>query len=408
MSLIRSALRSGPLPSPVGGVSYSGGDPAEATSAGGPGSPTAVGTALTIIGFLARRLGSLPRIVVERDDRSLTPIREPDHSVLWDRPAPAAQCPSAVAFWVTAFAHLEGWANVYVWKRYDGVKRRVVSLDLIDPAKVKPRRDRARNLVYRYADVDYSSDEILHIPGLSFDGIAGVPPVMATLSAHQIAHLQERWQRNFYRSAATPSGIISTPAELEGDAAEEFYELWDEQHGGPDGVGGVILLQGGAEYTPVTMSPIDAQLLESRHYTREEILGAYAPGLPHHLLGWKSNTSNFGTGVEQQGIHLVQHVFLPRLELVSDALSCALLPPELKLWWDTRLWVEGDSATQADVWQKMRMSGTASREEWRTAAGLGSLGRPDDLLIPTNTAPVPTDRASVVRMEPMPEPGDSQ
>ena len=71
----------------------------------------------------------------------------------------------------------------------------------------------------------------------------------------------------------------------------------------------------------ITIPPEEAQYLQSRQFSREEVLGFYAPGLPHHLLGWKSNTSNYGTGVEAQARHLVQHVLLNRMSLVSSAIS---------------------------------------------------------------------------------------
>ena len=194
---------------------------------------------------------------------------------------------------------------------------------------------------------------------------------------------------------------------MDDESVQEFYELWEEQHGGPDGVGGVIALQGGASYTPVTISPVDAQLLQSRQYTREEILGLYAPGLPHHLLGWKSNTSNFGTGVEQQAIHLIQHVFNVRMELVSDVISTMLLPPELKLWWDTTMWLEGDTKAQAEVFQKMRMNGIITREQWRSSARMPALELPDDITIPKNMTTIQVSDGKML-YEPQKKPAPEQ
>jgi len=384
MSLLRRML-SGPPPSSPARVVNTG----SGAIAGGPGgrhgAPTAVAAALTIIAFLARRLGAMDRVVYERGDRAKRPVRDEEHRFLWGPPVPGA---SAVPVWVSAFAHLEGWADVFFWVRRDAADN-VVGVDLLHPADVGVRLDSNREPVYTYLRKEYTRREIVHIPGLSWDGVRGVPPVSAGMGQHTVALLQERWQRAFYRSAATPSGIVSTADELDDAAVDEFYDLWDEQHGGPEGVGRVLLLQGDTTYTPVSMSPVDAQLLQSRQFSREEILGLYAPGLPHHLLGWKSNTSNFGTGVEQQGIHLVQHVFMPRLQLVSDVLSNAFLPPELRLWWDTRMWVEGDTRAQAEAWHKMRLDGAATREEWRTVAGLGPLDIPDEVLRPANSVVVP-------------------
>ena len=373
-----------------------------ATSAGGDmmggaddpatrhGAPTSVAVALSIIWFLARRLGSMPRIVHEAGDKTREPVRDERFRAVWGAPRPGAP---GVPVWVSAFAHLEGWANVFFWRRSVGPA--TVGFDLIHPSRVKVSLDANRDPVYVLdgnTSARYGREEIVHIMGPSWDGITGVPPVQSGLGAHEVARLQERWTRNLLRRSSAPSGIVNTASEWGDPEVDEFYELWDEQHGGAGNAGGVILMQGQNTFTPVSMSPLDAQLLQSRHYAREEILGFYAPGLPHHLLGWKSNTSNFGTGIEQQNIGLIQHVFLSRFQLVSDVMSTLLLPSSLRMWWDTSMWLEGDSKSQADVWAKLHANGLATREQARRDMRMPALPLPDDLWIPKNmTAVDPAD-----------------
>ena len=380
-----------------------------ATSAGGDmtagaedpasrhGAPTSVAVALGIIWFLARRLGSIPRVVHERDDRTRRPIRDPRYRALWGAPRPGVP---DIPFWVTAFAHLEGWANVYFWKRSIGPY--LVGLELIHPSRVKVVLDDRRDAVYLLdgqTSPRYSREDIVHVSGPSWDGVRGVPPVLLGQGPHEVAKLQERWTRNLLRRSSAPSGIVTVPAEWDEEAVDEFYEAWEEQHGGAGGAGGVIMMQGANTFEPVSMSPVDAQLLQSRHYSREEILGLYAPGIPHHSLGWKANASNYGTGIEQQNIHLVQHVFSSRLQLFSNVMSM-LLPPELQMWWDTSMWLEGDSKGQAEVWSKMRMNGAATREQWRAAVRMPALDLPDDLFVPKNVTVVRVDNGQAMYATP--------
>ena len=367
-------------------------------SGGAGGAPTAVSTALIIVGFLAQRLGALPRIVHERDDWTRRPVRSEEFRCLWGSPHRRAP---AVPWWTTAFAHFEGWANAFMWRRVVG--RMTVGLDVLHPSRVTVKLGADGEPRYTL-DGDkrqtYGRDQIVHVMGLSWDGVRGVPPVRAALGAHQTASLQDRWQRNFLLCGSSPSGVMATPADLDDEAIAEFYDLWDEQHGGPEGVGGVILVQGGATYTPVTIPPAEAQLLQSRNYSREEILGLYAPGLPHHLLGWKSNTSNFGTGVEMQGIHLVQHVFTPRLASFTDALATALLPDDLAMSFDAAQWLQGDSKAQAEVLSKERQGGVLSREEWRAATGRPVASVPDDFWQPKSMTSIAADGGGVLNENP--------
>ena len=291
----------------------------------------------------------------------------------------------AIPFWVRAYAILEGWSEVFFWRQnFDG---RTVGLEILHPSDVKVAGEAGgvrRFKLYGEEHRTYGADEIIHIMGLSWDGKRGVPPVRAATLSHQIAGLQDRFVRTFLRKGANPSGVVSTPSEWDDEALAEFYDGWDDQHGGVAGAGSVVVMQGGATYQPISIHPVDAQLLESRHYSREEVLGCYAPGLPHHLVGWRSNTSNFGTGLEQQNKQLLSHVFKPRQDLVRSVLAEVLLPPELALGYDVEQWLEGDAKTQAEVWSKARQGGVVSREEWRAKMGLAAAPIPDDFWLPKN------------------------
>lgn len=346
------------------------------------GRPTSVTTALAIIGFISRRLSTLPRVIHRVGDRTMTPVEMPDHQWLTGRPN---RDQHAAPFWQQLFAHLEGWGECFAWRRTVGVGGRCVGLEVIHPSRVEvePSGSVRRYRVDRSART-HGADRVVHVIAQSWDGIRGVPPVRAGTVAHETAAMQERLQRTMLRRGARPSGVVTTPAEVDDEALAEFYALWDEQHGGVDRAGGVVLLQGDAKFAPVSIPPSEMQLLQARQFSREEVLSLYAPGLPHHLLGWRSNTSNFGTGVEMQGIHLVQHVFGPRLALMSDVMSEACLPAGFRLGFDTSLWLEGDSKAQAEVWRKMRDGGVVSRDEWRHAVRLPPLGTEDDVLTPRN------------------------
>ena len=332
-------------------------------------------------------------MVVERDDRTRRPIRDPQWEFLWG--APNRSTPGA-PWWTELWAHLIGWSNAFVFRRrLDGV---TVGLDLLHPACVTVDRHESGEPSYVFrprggaAEQRYGRDEVCHIiMGLS-DGLRGIPPVAAGAAIHRISRLQDRWMMQHYRRVA-PSGIISLGQQkLDDLELEEIGDRLEEQHGAAGSPGGIMIMQGDATFMPV-VPPSDEHLLAARQFTREEILGLYCPGAPHHLLGWRANASNFGTGIENQNRAMLVHVFEPRLKLVADVISWSMLPPDLTLAWDTEMWVQGDAKTTADVLARLRQAGLITREEGRAQLRRPRLDVPDEVWRPANMDAVPVDGA---------------
>ena len=351
--------------------------------------PTRIATAVTVINFLSDELGALPVNVVEVGDRTRSALHDLRYEFLWGQPNSDSD---AVPWWQQLWAHLEGWSNAFVYRRRVG--DRTVGLDLLHPSRVRVERLDSGERLYHYRPganrVTYRRRDVVHIMRRSWDGIRGVPPITASAVAHRVTTLQDRWQMSQYLRSGRPSGVVTTAAELDELAVEEFYEAWDEQIAAPSGGQGVLLLQGQATYVPV-LPAADEGLLRARTMTREEIVGAYAPGIPHHLLGWRSNTSNFGTGIEAQGLHLLLHVFEPRLKLVARTLASHLLPRGLTLDWNTEEWLRNDAKAKADVYTKLRLAGIVSREEVRGRFSFAAAPLPDDFWQPTNMTIVAPD-----------------
>ena len=350
--------------------------------------PSPVVTAFSIIKLLSGVQGTLPRSVHERDDLARRPVRSSETDFLWSRPNSDWRT-SPKSWWVSVFAHLEGWGNVYIWMRRVGST--VIGIEFIHPSRVTAKLNATGQKVFeirQYGNappVTATSDELLHVFGVSFDGVSGVKPVRAGLASHEQAQLLDRWGRNFLRNGGRYSGMVSTDQHLTDDDYDEWGDAWEKQNSGPSAVGKTILMDRGATYHQFTIPPEEAQYIESRQYTREEVLGVYAPGLPHHLVGWRSNTSNFGTGLEAQGRHLAAFVLMQRLDLIADAIGLELLPPELELEFRLDRLLKADPKVMADVYLKMRNGGAASREDWRAAVGLPPIeGVPDDLTYQKN------------------------
>jgi len=121
----------------------------------------------------------------------------------------------------------------------------------------------------------------------------------------------------------------------------------------------------------------------------------YAP-IPHHLLGWKSNTSNFGTGIESQGIHVVMFVLLNRLRRVEEVVEQFLLPPELQLKFNVKTLLEADIRSQAEFFSKMRNISVYSADRILELLDEPPRGIPDDYLYPGNMTRIMVDGGETV------------
>ena len=357
-------------------------------SASAPPSPVA--SAFSIIKMLSLTQGNLPRGIHARDDLSRKPVLDRQHQFLWGQPNIDWRT-GANSWWTMVFAHFEGWSNDYLFLRTTG--SRVMGIDAIHPSRVMPRLTDSgqKEFVVDRGTLDeriLTPDEMLHIPGLTFDGVRGISPVEASIMAHQTSHLLSRWQQSFLRRGPSTSVVVTANAssgKYDQAATDAFYRRWDQRHSGIENTGGAILVQNGTSVHPLVISPADAEHLAAQKYSREEVLGLYAPGLPHHLLGWSSNTSNFGTGVEAQARHLVQYVLLNRLAMIADAISQELLPPELEFEFHVKQLLRGDAKTQAEVFSKMRDRAALSADEWRGETGWAPRGIPDDFTLGKNS-----------------------
>ena len=363
---------------------------------GGNGMPSNTATVYSIIKAMSGTMGTLPRSVVNREGKGRQEDRRPELRHLWGRPnldrAPMAH---GVPFWTGMFASVTGWSNGYVWQDRVGSYRAdpslawrgVQNLYYIPPWMVKPKSD-GGEVSYQLGGDDkhhYYEDEVLHFMAPPApNGVRGLTPVEVAQGAHTLAQDLERSGISMQRYGARLSGIVGVDDEVTKELYTEFQNDWNKNYSGSGRAGKVALLGRGAKFQPVSIPPADAQWLEGRKYQREELLSMYAAGWPHHLLSWPSNTSNFGTGIEAQGRHLVQFVLLNRLRIVEAMVDDTLLPPELSFKFNVDGLMRGDSKTRSEVLTKMRQNGVLSADGWLETEDMEPRGIPDDYLVPKN------------------------
>lgn len=403
MSLV-DVIVAGPPPRSTGVAMQTGGFEVSGPPAGGrAGTPSSVGAAYSCVNFIARTCGVLPRKIIRRGDRTREEVRTEEFRHIWGRPNPTN---AAISFWETLFASTEGWGNGYAWKgRLKGVPydehapwRGVRELWHVRPerASVGMLDTHEKGFILNGdLQAPYTAETIAHFPGISFDGVRGVSPVRAGATAHELSLFAERFGRMFFRNGSTLSGVLMSKAIHNPEAARDLMESFNKQHQGVDRSHLTGVIGGDATYERIGIPPNEAQFLETRQFQREEVVQFYGP-IPHHLLGWKSNTSNFGTGIESQGIHVVVFVLLNRLRRVEQVANDELLPPDLELKFNVKGLLEGDMKTRAEFMRKLREMGMLSAEEGRALEEMPPRGIEDDYLTPGNMVRIPANGGAVV------------
>ena len=357
----------------------------------GSAPPTPIATVAAIINVISQTCGQLPRRITREDSTDRRPLDTSGWRYLLRKPN-SLDVMRGNTFWEAVFASVEGWGNAYIWvDRTAPGWRGVRGLHFLMPQRVVPYRDGSR-VRYRLdtdSEQSHGPDVIEHLARDATDGLRGMSPIRAGAMTHELTLQAERTALTFFRRGTTVGGVVMHPERMNQPQVDEFYRDFRKYHQGSQNTAAPLLLQGNAKYERIGIPPTEAQFLETRQFQREEILGWYAPGMPHHLLGWRSSASNWGTGVEQQSIAFVKFVLLSRIRRVEEMIETDFLPDGLRYRFDVVDLMRGDSKVRADMWRTMRQNGVLSADEWRAEEALPPRGIPDDYLTPLNMEALP-------------------
>ena len=185
----------------------------------------------------------------------------PLYRLMHDEPNPEM---SSFVFRETLMTHLLLWGNAYAQIIRNG-KGEVIALYPLMPNKMRVDRDENGNLYYEYV---HSSDEadtmknttvrltpynVLHIPGLGFDGLVGYSPIAMAKNAIGMAIACEEYGAKFFANGAAPSGVLEHPGVIKDP--QKVREAWQSQFGGSQNANKIAVLEEGMKYTPISISP---------------------------------------------------------------------------------------------------------------------------------------------------------
>ena len=216
-------------------------------------------------------------------------------------------------------------------------------------------QDRDWNLIYRvtYADKTsgvFTPSEVLHLRGPSLNGYRGLNAVSVAREAIGLSSALERQQARLAGNGGKPSGVLSFPQALKPETRAKLKESWAEKYG-PDGDGGIAILDGDAKFHSLTMTSVDAQHLETRRHQIEEVARAFRV---HPIMLMHSNTTTTFASAEQHFRNHVIHTLGPWMARFEQACNRDILSgePNLRVDLDERGLLRGDFKDQAEYYAK--------------------------------------------------------
>lgn len=198
---------------------------------------------------------------------------------------------SSFVFRETLMTHLLLWGNAYAQIIRNG-KGEVIALYPLMPNKMTVDRDENGHIYYIYqrssdeaikdksAVVYLTSRDVLHIPGLGFDGLVGYSPIAMAKNSIGLAIATEEYGAKFFANGAAPSGVLEHPGTIKDPA--RLRENWNSTFGGSANSGKVAVLEEGMKYTPISISPEQTQFLETRKFQINEIARIFR--VPPHMV----------------------------------------------------------------------------------------------------------------------------
>ena len=317
---------------------------------------------------LSEAIAQLPLHVYKYNDSGKERVSQhPLYFLLHDQPNPEM---TSFVFRETLMSHLLIYGNAYAQIIRNG-RGDVLGLYPLMPDKMKVDRDEKNRLIYIYSrydeanpnlkeqgDIILYADEVLHIPGLGFDGLVGYSPIALAKNAIGISIACEEYGASFFGNGASPSGVLEHPGVIKNP--ERVRDAWQRAYGGRN-AHKVAVLEEGMKFTPIAIPNNEAQFLETRKFQIEEIARMYR--VPLHMIGDLDHATF--SNVEHLSLDFVKYSLDPWIVRWEQSLQKALLSDSEKGQYFVKFNVDG--LLRGDYASRMQGYATERQNGWMSA-----------------------------------------
>ena len=306
-------------------------------------------------------------------------VDHPLYFLLHDEPNPEM---TSFVFRETLMTHLLLYGNCYCQIIRDG-RGQVAALYPLMPNQMSVDRDEKGQLYYTYLRSGEEADtmkkgtvyllpeDVLHIPALGFDGLVGYSPIAMAKNSIGMGLACEEYGAKFFANGAAPSGVLEHPGTIKD--ITRLRESWNAIYGGSKNAGKVAILEEGMHYSPISISPNEAQFLETRKFQVDEIARIFH--VPPHMIGdlERSTFSN----IEQQSLEFVKYTLNPWVCRWEQALTRSLLSPKEKREYSIKFNVDG--LLRGDYQSRMNGYAVGRQNGWMSANDIRELENLDHI-----------------------------
>lgn len=354
---------------------------------------------MSCVRVLSESVAQLPLKLYEQKGRTKTVVNShPVAELLRMRPN---RFQTSFTMRETGQANLCLNGNAYFWKTFDTAGN-ITEIIPLNPEKVRPFCYTKEGLKYYHSikpegkiafEVNFPDannvvllrNEVLHIPGLSFNGLYGLNPIEYMAETVGLSLAARTFGAKLFSNGARPQGVLEVPKSLSDKAYERLKNSWSEKYAGLSNSHKTALLEEGAQYKPIQMSSKDAQYLELRKFGRSEIAGIYR--VPAHLINDLEHATF--SNVEHLGGQFVYFSLTPWITRWENQLDNDLLTMEerrrgLFIKFQEQALLRGDNKSRSEFYRSGITNGWMTRNEAREKEDLNPIDGADELLVPLN------------------------
>lgn len=198
------------------------------------------------------------------------------------------------------------------------------------------------------------TDDVLHFLELSFDGHVGLSPIEVIRENLATNIGGNKHQSKFYQKSAIPRGILKSAEIVNPDNKRKLREAWYEVNNDED----VAIVDGGLDFTTISVPQKDAQFIESMKFNKLQIAGIYK--VPPHKIG-ELDRATF-SNIEQQSLQYVINTILPIVTNFEQECNIKLLnivdeTSNRYCKFNLEAELRGDSESRAKMYETMQRIG---------------------------------------------------
>ncbi len=330
-------------------------------------------TAWACVNLLAGTQASLSLDVYRKDERRIK-MPAPDHPLqaVLDDPN-ADQTP--VDFWEMMCLSLELWGNAYarIGRRQDGS---IISLTPIRPEIMQVKRAQSGHLEYRWHDGQSQvadEDNIFHIRGHGGDPMGGMSTLSWNRSTFGTAQAIERAANRTFVNGIRAPGALVADKQLTPEQMMTAEKRITDKYAGAMNAGRPLLLNSDFKWQQISFNPEEAQMLESRGFSVEQICRVF--GVPPFMVGHTEKVTSFGSGLEQQILGFQKFTLRKRLKKIEQSIRKQLLTVDDRrqgytVSFNLEDLLRGDSRARSDFYRALLDGGVITINEVRALEGL--------------------------------------